>query len=138
MSCTVEGSPYTAPPLPVEETKPVEGTKSTPEERKASYDDTKASIKGMDNVLAQGEAADPGNEDIKKARADLKKLDGAVDDVYNSTEALEKAKEGGNPEEIQEKFNASLDAQFNFGEKYEQASASLEKITGVPLPPLGS
>ena len=137
MSCGgVEASTYTQPPPPVEEPKPVEGGKSTPEERKASYDETKASIKGMDDVLAEGEKADPGNPDIKKARADLKELDSAVDDVYNTTEALEQAKEGGNPEEIEEKFNAAMDAQMNFGEKYQQSSDSLEKITGVPLPPL--
>ena len=90
----------------------------------------------MDDVLKQAQEQDPGNKDIQKARDDLKELDGSVDDVFNTTNALEEAKKGGNQEEIEDKFNDAMDAQMNFGEKYQQASDSLEKLTGQPLPPL--
>jgi hypothetical protein len=136
MSCTVNRSGGSQPTSEVQETKPTENAGGTPEERKASYEETKASIKGMDDVLKQAQEADPNNKDIQKARDDLKELDKSVDDVYNTTEALAKANEGGNQEEIENAYNDAIDAQMKFGENYQNASDSLEKLTGQPLPPL--
>lgn len=136
MSFAVTDAKGTTAASAVEETKPVEKTGSTPEERKASYEETKDSIKGMDDVLKQAQESDPNNKDIQKARDDLKDLDKSVDDVYKTTEGLYKAAEGGNPQEVEKAFNDALDAQMKFGDNYQKASDSLEKLTGMPLPPL--
>lgn len=136
MSMTIDGARGSSATSAVEGTKPTENTGSTPEERKAIYEETKQGIKEMDDVLKQAQEADPNNKDIQKARDDLKELDKSVDDVHKTTEALYKAAEGGNPDEIEKAFNDAIDAQMKFGENYQNASDSLEKLTGQPLPPL--
>lgn len=90
----------------------------------------------MDDVLKEAQGKDPNNKDIQKARDDLKDLDKSVDDVHKTTEALYKAADGGKPEEIEKAFNEAMDAQMKFGDNYQKASNSLEKLTGQPLPPL--
>lgn len=136
MSMTVARAGGTQATSPVGGAQPAENTGSTPEGRKASYEETKESIKGLDDVLKQAQERDPGNKDIQKARNDLKDLDKSADDVYKTTEALAKTKQGGNQEEIEKAFNDSIDAQMKFGDNYQKASDSLEKVTGSPLPPL--
>jgi len=138
MSCTVEKSANAAPASSVEGTNEADDAQRAAEERQASYEETKQALQAMDEALQQAQAADPGNPDIKKARKDLKKLDKAVDDVFDTTEALEEAKKGGDPAEIEDALNDAIDAQMNFGEQYERASASQENVTGVPLPPLAN
>lgn len=137
MSCTVGGATSTTPASEVEGTKPPSETQSPTEGVKESYDAGKESLKEMDNFLQQAEDAQPGDDpNIQQAREDLKEVDKAMDDVFNSTTELEQAQKGGDPAEIEDKFLAANEAQADFAEKYEQLSTSMEKVTGSKLPPL--
>jgi hypothetical protein len=135
---TVQGTTGAASTANVDASKSVDASKgSVTESLKPAYDEAKASIKAMDDFLQQAENAQPGADpNIQKARADIKELDGALDKVFNSTVALEKAKQGGDPNEIVEKYMDAIDAQMDFNEKYQKASDSMEKATGFKLPAL--
>ena len=136
MAISVDGASRTSSTLGVERPQDTGNEQKVEEQVRPGYEKSKEELKGMDDLLAKEEQKDPGNQKIKDARADLKELDKATDDVFNSTLNLAKAKDGGDPEAIEKAQGASFDAQQNFGEKYDKLSGSLEALTGQPLPPL--
>ncbi len=136
MAISVDGASRTSSASEVQPPQETNNQQRVEEQIRPGYEESKNQLKGMDDVLAKAEKEDPSNPQIKQARSDLKDLDKATDDVFNSTMNLAKAKDGGDPEAVEKAQGESFDAQQNFGEKYDKLSGSLEALTGQPLPPL--
>ncbi len=136
MAISVDGASRTSSTSEAPPANETSNRQMVEEKVRPAYEESKNQLKEMDDILAKAEKQDPGNKKIKEARSDLKDLDDATDEVFKTTKALAKAKDKGDPEDIEKAQEASFDAQQNFAEKYEKLSGSLEALTGQPLPPL--